>query len=124
MREAQWQEVAFTTTYRALFVRHLQSGLPDKDARQKALAEVKGYLSAGRPSGVRSLAAGSEQVGQANGQPANSAKATVGRYLEQHPDSEQLSVNQLWDRLQVEGIKAGRTTVAAVLKERRQRVLA
>ena len=77
MREAQWQEVAFTTTYRALFVRHLQSGLPDRDTRQKALAEVKGYLSAGRPSGVRSLSAGSGHTGQANGQPTDSAKTRV-----------------------------------------------
>ncbi len=121
-REAQWQEVAFTTTYRALFVRHLQSGLPDKDARQKALGEVKGYLSAGRSSGVRSLSAGNGQVEQANGQPANSAKATVCHYLSQHVDAEQLSVNQLWDRLQHEGIQVGRTTVAQALKEQKQRI--
>lgn len=122
MREAQWQEVAFTTTYRALFVSHLQGGLPDKDARQKALAEVKGYLSAGRRSGVRSLSAGNEQNGQANGLSANSAKASVYRYLEQHADAKQLSVNQLWDRLQHEGIQVGRTTVAQALKEHKQRI--
>ncbi len=58
----------------ALFVCHLQSDLPDRDARQNALAEVKGYLSAGRPSGVRSLSAGSGHAGQANGQPTDSAK--------------------------------------------------
>ncbi len=122
-RESQWQEVAFTTTYRALFVRHLQSGLPDKDARHKALAEVKGYLSAGRPSGVRSLSAGSGQDGQANGQPENSAKVIVCRYLEQHADAEQLSVNQLWERLHREGVQVGRTTVAQALKEQKQRQL-
>ncbi len=122
VREAQWQEVAFTTTYRALFVRHLQCGLPDKDARLKALAEVKGYLSTGRWSGVRSLSAGNGQVGQAGGQPANTAKSIVCRYLEQHSDAEQLSVNQLWDRLQHEGIRVGRTTVAQALKEQKQRI--
>jgi hypothetical protein len=124
MREAQWQEVAFTTTYRALFVRHLQSGLPDKDARQKALAEAKGYLGAGRPSSVRSLSAGSGQAGQVNGQSPDGAKTRVFQYLEQHVDAEQLSVNQLWDRLQHEGIQVGRTTVAQALKECKQRASA
>ncbi len=122
MRETQWQEVAFSATYRALFVRHLRSGLPDKDVRQKAMAEVKGYLSAGRPSGVRSLSAGNGQAGHVNEQPANRAKATVCGYLEQHADAEQLSVNQLWDRLQREGIRVGRTTVAQGLKERKQHI--
>ncbi len=124
MREAQWQEVAFTTTYRALFVRHLQSGLPDKDARQKALAEVKGYLSAGSPFGVRSLSAGSGQAEQANGQAAPSMKSTLRRYLDEHEEAVQLSVNQLWERLQSEGIRVGRTSVAEVLKERKQSVAA
>jgi Fe2+ or Zn2+ uptake regulation protein len=57
-----------------------------------------------------------------NGQPTNSAKVTVCRYLEQHADAEQLSVNQLWDRLQHEGIQVGRTTVAQALKEQKQRI--
>ncbi len=104
-------------------MRHLQSGLPDRDARQKALAEVKGYLSAGRSSGVRSLSAGSGQAEQVNGQPANSAKVTDCRYLEQHADAEQLSVNQLWERLQREGIQVGRTTVAQALKEQKQHTI-
>ena len=72
-----------------------KNGLPDKDARQKALAEVKGYLSAGRSFGVRSLSAWSGQTGQMNGQPPNSAKSTLRRYLDEHSDAEQLSVNQL-----------------------------
>jgi hypothetical protein len=101
-----------------------RTGLPNKDARQKALAEVKGYLSAGRLSGVRSLSAGNGQGGQTNGQPANSAKATVCRYLEQHADVEHLSVNQLWVRLQQEGIQVGRTTAAQALKEQKQRIIA
>ncbi len=121
--ETQWQEVEFTVTYRALFVRYLQSGLPDREARLKALADVKGYLTSARPSGVRSLSAGNGQVGQANGHPANNAKATVSRYLEQHSDAEQLTVNQLWDRLQLEGIQVGRTTVAQALKEQKQRIV-
>jgi hypothetical protein len=115
--------VAFTTTYRALFVCHLQSDLPDRDARQKALAEVKGYLSAGRPCGVRSLSAGSGHAGQANGQPTDSAKTRVFQYLEHHVDAEQLSINQLWGRLHREGIAVGRTTVSQALKEHKQHVV-
>src|SRR5215470_17003423 len=45
--ERSWQEVEFTVTYRAVFVRYLQQGLPDREARQKALSEVKGYLGTG-----------------------------------------------------------------------------
>src|SRR5258708_4407195 len=47
LRESEWREVAFLTTYRAMFVRYLHSGLPDCDAKLKAMSEVKGYLSAG-----------------------------------------------------------------------------
>ena len=51
-------------------------------------------------------------------------KNTLGRYLDEHAEAQQLSVNQLWERLQSEGIRVGRTSVAEVLKERKQRVLA
>ena len=120
--EARWQEVEFTVTYRALFVRYLQSGLPDREAKLKALADVKGYLTSARPSGVRALSAGSEQRGQPNGRQSDSMKNMLRRYLDEHSDAEQLSVNQLWDRLQSEGVRVGRTSVAEVLKERKQRV--
>src|SRR5947208_1160015 len=33
--ELRWQEVEFTVTYRALFVRYLQNGLSDRDASPK-----------------------------------------------------------------------------------------
>ena len=111
-------------TYRALFVRYLQSGLPDRDARLKALADVKGYLTSARPSGVRALSAGNEQGGQPTGQRPDSMKNVLRRYLDDHTEAEQLSVNQLWERLQSEGVRVGRTTVAEVLKERKQQVAA
>jgi hypothetical protein len=117
--EARWQEVEFTVTYRALFVRYLQRGLPDREAKLKALADVKGYLTSARPSGVRALSAGSGQTGQVNGQPADSMKNTLGRYLDEHAEAQQLSVNQLWERLQSEGIRVGRTSVAEVLVRQR-----
>ncbi len=107
-------------TYRALVVRYLQSGLPDREAKLKALADAKGYLTSARPSGVRALSAGSEQGGQPNGQRPDSMKSTLRRYLDEHSDAEQLSVNQLWERLQSEGVCVGRTSVAEALKERRQ----
>jgi hypothetical protein len=122
--EARWQEVEFTVTYRALFVRYLQSGLPDREAKLKALADVKGYLTSARPSGVRALSAGNEQGGQASGQRPDSMKSVLCRYLDEHSDAEQLSVNQLGERLQLEGVRVGRTSVAKVLRERKQQVSA
>ncbi len=122
--EACCQEVEFTVTYRALSVRYLQSGLPNREAKLRALADVKGYLTSARPSDVRVLSAGSEQCGQLNGQRSDSMKNMLRRYLDEHSDAEQLSVNQLWDRLQSEGVRVGRTSVAEVLKQRKQRVLA
>ncbi len=54
-REQRWQEVEFTVIYRAMFVRYMQQGLQERDARQRAFTEVKGYLGRGNPSGVRLL---------------------------------------------------------------------
>ena len=62
-----------------------------------------GYLSAGRLSGVRALSAVSEQGEQANGQRPDSMKNVLRRYLDEYIEAEQLSVNQLWERLQSEG---------------------
>src|SRR6476619_152899 len=59
--ELRWQEVEFTVTYRALFVRYLQSGLPDKDAKRTAFSDVKGYLSSGNLPAGRALSAGNAQ---------------------------------------------------------------
>jgi hypothetical protein len=36
--ELRWREVEFTATYRAAFVRYLQGGLPDREAKQPALS--------------------------------------------------------------------------------------
>lgn len=131
-REQRWQEVAFTVTYRAVFVRYMQQGLPERDARHRAQAEVKGYLAQSPTSGQRLLSAGSGQTGQAgqNGQRTNatdtatghseSVKARVRAYLDVHPDLAQLSVNQTLTALREAGVKAGRTTVAEVLQEYKQ----
>jgi hypothetical protein len=113
-REQRWQEVEFTVTYQAVFVRYLQQGISERDARQKALSEVKGYLRQGSSSGVRLLSAGSEQ--QPNEQP-NSVKGKVRAYLTENPDAAELSVNQLLSVLREQGVQAGRTTVAEVLKD-------
>ncbi len=84
-------------TYRALFVRYLQTGLPDREAKLKAMAEVKGYLTSVRPSMVRSLSTGEEQHEQANEQGVNTVKPLLRQYLDEHADAQQLSVNQLWE---------------------------
>jgi hypothetical protein len=117
-KEQRWQEVEFTLTYRAVFVRYLQQGLPERDARQRALSEVKGYLGRGRSSAVRPLSAPNGQRGQSghrangrNGQ-AEGVKARVRSYLDAHPELEHLSVNQVLATLQSAGVQAGRTTVA------------
>ncbi len=125
-REQRWQEVEFTVIYRAVFVRYLQQGITDRDARQRAASEVKGYLAKGNPFGVRQLSAPNGQRGQ-NGQSANgrnghkgSVKDYVRTYLDANPDQVQLSVNQVLSALNNAGVKAGRTTVAEVLQERKQ----
>jgi hypothetical protein len=117
LRELRWREVEFTVIYRAVFVRYLSLGLPDREAKVRALSEVKGYLGAGTTS-VRALSAGSEQGGQAaNEQPNNGVKGKVRAYLTANPAAAQLSVNQLLSALSEQGIRAGRTTVAEVLRE-------
>ncbi|MCC7452121.1 MAG: hypothetical protein IT324_32250 [Anaerolineae bacterium] len=124
IREIRWHEVEHKVIYRAVFVRYLQSGVPDKEARLRAQAEVKGYLGSGSVLSpvqpVRALSAGSVQTERgANGQPNNGVKATIRAYLAEHPDAVQMSVNQLVCALNEQGIHAGRTTVAEVLKEAR-----
>lgn len=128
-REERWQEAEFTVMYRAVFVRYLQQGLPDKDARRRAHAETRGYLAAGQVSGVRQLSAPSGQTGQseqnghsgqrANGRTTGNVKQTIQDYLDTNPDTAELSVNQVLAHLTEAGIKAGRTSIAEVLKERK-----
>ncbi len=113
-REVRWREVEFSMVYRAVFVRYLHGGLPDRDAKNRALAEVKGYLSAGIASPVRSLSAGTGQG--ADGQPKR-VKAEVHAFLAEHPPAAEMSVNQLLSALSEQGVRAGRTTVSEVLKE-------
>src|SRR5260221_3595403 len=123
LREAEWREVALLTTYRAMFVRYLHSGLPDRDAKLKAMAEVKGYLSAGNKSGVRVLSAGAAQPAhgaQENAVQLSGAKASIRAYLDANPDARQLSINQTLSILRDRGIRASRTTVAEVLREGRK----
>jgi hypothetical protein len=120
-REQAWQEVEFTVFYRTLFARYLQQGIPERDARQKAYGEVRGYLGKGSMSPVRQLSAWSGQAGhsgQENGQRGN-VKACVHAYLDTNPGHEAFSINQLLATLKDAGVQAGRTTVADVLQERK-----
>lgn len=124
-REERWQEVQYTVIYRAVFVRYLQQGMAERDARLRAVTEVKGYLgkaSSSAPSGVRLLSAPTGQSEQgANGQLGNgTVKGKVREYLTAHPDTAGQSVNQVLSELRSAGIKAGRTTVAEALKELKQ----
>jgi hypothetical protein len=118
LREQRWQEVEFTVIYRAVFVRYLQQGLPERDARQRASAEVRGYLGKGNTSGIRMRSALSARSGQ--GEPSGRVKERVRAYLDANPDLEQLSVNQVLAALRDAGVQAGHTTVSEVLQERRQ----
>jgi hypothetical protein len=58
---------------------------------------------------------------QANGQNGHSGRvrANIHAHLDANPDLEQLSVNQVLAQLHAANIKAGRTTVAEVLQERK-----
>jgi len=119
-RERQWQEVEFTVVYRAVFVRYLQTGLDERDARRRVLSEVKGYLGTGQSSAVRLLSAGTGQSEhRTNGR--HGVKACVREHLDSNPDLEALSVNQVLSELTSAGVRAGRTTIAEVLAERRNR---
>jgi hypothetical protein len=82
-KEDRWQEVEFTVIYRAVFVRYLQQGLPERDARQRAFSEVKGYLGRGSSSTVRLLSAGSGQSGQndRSGRTGRTGKGASAGYL-------------------------------------------
>jgi hypothetical protein len=119
-REVRWQETEFTVTYRAVFVRYLQQGLTEREARLRTLSEVRGFLKKGNSSGVRMLSAGTGQTEQyPNGQ-TDSVKGRVRAYLDKNPDVGKLSVNQVFIALREAGVDAGRTTIAEVLQERRQ----
>jgi hypothetical protein len=90
---------------------------------------VKGYLGRGNTSGVRLLSAANGQNGHTeNGQRRQSEQKTYGKkvrvraYLDANSRSEQLSINQVRATLKDAVIKAGRTTVAEVLQERKQMV--
>ena len=127
-KEDLWQAVEFKVVYRAVYVRYMQQGIAERDARQRAFAEVRGYLGkgSGQPSGVRLLSAlndnGQENGQQPNGQSGRNGhvKAGVHAYLDANPGLDQHSVNQVLTQLKTAGVKAGRTTVAEVLQERKQ----
>ncbi len=127
-REQRWQEVEFTVIYRAVYVRYLQQGVEEREARHRAFSEVKGYLASASPSGARMLSAPNGQSGHStNGQnghkaseQAGSVKGQVRAYMDAHPDLAQLSVNQVVSVLKNVGVQTGRTTVAEVLQERKQ----
>ncbi len=131
-RDELWLETEFTVVYRAVYVRYMQQGIAEREARQRAYTEVRGYLGKGSvpTSGTKMLSAPNTengQSGQENGQQANGrnghggrVKANIHAHLDAYPDLEQLSVNQVLAQLHTANIKAGRTTVAEVLQERKQ----
>jgi hypothetical protein len=129
-REQRWHEVEFTVIYRAVFVRYLQQQLPERDARQRAFAEVRGYLGKSSSSGVRLLSAGSGQTGQSeqgvNGHSQNGKNGTVKQgirtFLDDHPGLDQQSINDVLFALKEAGVQGGRTSVGEVLAERKERV--
>ncbi len=122
IRERGWREVEFTVVYRAVFVRYLQSGLPDREAKLKAVAEVKGYLGAGSMSPVRALSAGRTESVQEQGAQAGGVKAKIRDYLATNPDAvRQMSISQVMSALSAQGVRAGKTTVAEVLREAKEK---
>ncbi len=122
-KDERWREVEFTLVYRAVFVRYLQSGIPERDARHKAASEVKSYLGRGSSSGVRLLSAPSAQAVQDaqrvqphSAQP-NGMKARIHAFLDANPDAMRMSITDVQSALSAQGVRAGRTTVAEVLRE-------
>src|SRR5258708_37328520 len=114
LREAQWSEVAFLATYRAMFVGYLHSGLPDREAKLKAMAEVKGYLSAGNSSGIRVLSAGTGRPEHSTPEISvqlSGTKASIRAYLDANPNAAHLSINQLLPILHNHAIRTTPTTV-------------
>ena len=95
---------------------YLQQGILERDACQKAYAEVHGYLGKSTPSVVRQLSAPTgqpESSGQTGQQPnggEGSVKACVRTYMDENPNLESLSVNQVLMTLKQSGVQAGRTT--------------
>jgi len=117
-KHTRWREVEFTVTYQAVFVRYLQHGLPDREARQKALAEVKGYLGAGSVSTVRALSAPTAHPAQRESAQPHTMKDNVRAYLTANPDAAgKMSIKEVQSSLSAQGVQAGRTTVAEVLRE-------
>lgn len=91
----------------------------DKDAKFQAFSDVKGYLTSVHRPAMRALTAGSAQTVQRarqSGAQAHQVKA----YLAANPDLTELSITTLMGKLSAQGIEAGRTTVAVVLREVRK----
>lgn len=122
-REERWRDVEFTLFYRAVFVRYLQQGMADRDAKLRALSEVKGYLGKATASPVQALPAGSAQSVQhvqVKSVQANGIKGKIHAFLIENPDAARLSINDVQTALGEQGVRAGRTTVAEVLREVRK----
>jgi hypothetical protein len=121
-REVRWQEVEFTVTYWAVYIRYMQQGYPERDAQKRATAEVRGYLGKGSslPSGVRLLSAPNGQNGHsANGQNGG-VKDGIRAFLDANPGVDQQSINQVLAALKDAGVAGGRAMVAEVLQERKR----
>ena len=120
-REERWREAEFTVIYRAVFVCYMQQGITDKEAKQRALAEVKGYLTpSGRPSAVHLLSAPSGQGERTTQNNGNGVRAKVKAYMMEHPEIAEMSVSRALEAVRLADIQAGRTTVAEVLQDYRK----
>jgi hypothetical protein len=122
--------VEFTVIYRAVFVRYLQQGLQERDTRQRAATEIRGYLGKGSSpaSRVRLLSASTGQT--PNGQDGHSTnghnggvKQGIRAFLDANPGLKQQLINQVLAALKEARIQGGRTTVGKVLQERKQQVM-
>lgn len=120
-----WRDVEAEVFYRALYTRYMQQGILERDARQRAYTEARGYLGKGSTSAVRQLSAPTGQPSE-NGQSrqgpsgqTGTVKASVRAYLDANPGLDQQSVNQVLATLKQSGVQVGRTTVADVLQERK-----
>jgi hypothetical protein len=96
-------------------VRYLQQGLPDKEAKQRAFSQVKGYLGKSSPSAVQLLSAGSVQTGQTPDGQNITRKDKVRTFLADNPEVAEMSVRDMVIALRTAGINAGRTTISEVL---------
>ncbi len=92
--------------------------MPDREAKYKAISEVKGYLGTANILPSRALSAPSAQGAQSESAQLLSMKEKIRAHLTANPDAvQEMSINDAMSALSVQGVRPGRTTVAEVLRE-------